>query len=34
MIYTNRICPHCGIRMKYIDRIGIYMCMDCGYEED
>ena len=28
------LCPKCGLRMKYLDRIGIWVCMDCGYEEE
>lgn len=36
MIYynRNRICLKCGLKMKYLDRIGIWVCMDCGYEEE
>ena len=34
MIYRNRICPKYGLKMKYLDRVGIYVCMDCGYEEE
>lgn len=36
MIYynRNRICPKCGLKMKYLDKVGIWVCMDCGYEEE
>lgn len=34
MIYRNKICPKCGLKMKYLDKVGIYVCMDCGYEEE
>ena len=34
MIYRNKICPKCGVRMKYLDKVGIWCCMDCGYEEE
>ena len=34
MIYRNRIYPKCGLKMKYLDRASIWVCMDCGYEEE
>lgn len=34
MIYRNRICPKCGLRMKYFDKIGILVCIDCGFEDE
>lgn len=34
MIYRNRICPKCGLRMKYLDKIDIWTCIDCGFEEE
>jgi len=34
VFYGEPICPKCGLKMKYLERIGIYICMECGYEEE
>lgn len=34
MIYHNKVCPKCGLKMKYLDKVAIWVCMDCDYEED
>lgn len=34
MTCYNRVCPKCGLKMKYLDRIDIWTCIDCGYEVD
>lgn len=32
--YTPMVCPKCVLRMKYLDKISIWVCMDCEYEEE
>lgn len=32
MIYQNKICPKCGLKMKYLDKVCVWVCIDCGYE--
>ena len=34
MIYRSRICPNCGLKMKYLSKVDVWVCMDCGHEED